>query len=516
MARFDASSLDDGFLDDFNDLLRGSPGTERGVQACFLEFLGVVIGDDAASDDDDVVGALGSKELDDAGHKGHVRAGENRESNDVDVLLDGGFRDLLRRLAQAGVDDLHPMVAQRAGDDLDASVMTIEAGLGHEDPDLSRLRLCHFRSGGQTGAVHNSYVPKPGPGFDNLATLLINETGASSGCQHGPRSAGQLVQIMSKPARILLALLLVGASCLTVATAHAPPAPEVAPEPVPSRSLFIIAQEPEAYAQNHSASSQHEDDFHLALSPVANDTVEERRTYYWSDYNLGPFCTPFYCNEFYGAKGLLMNVGEDFRLAPTQDISGVLDLEYYYSENSFMGYRDPIGWIHFGLSIGHAYFEAEPIVLEQEGTYEQAVHNLTFHFTARCDYETHDEGGEHPPCDESFDNWTEEVWTHDLVLWMAVEVPQQSSLSLGRHFDMSIGTSGTSKLDLPIFVPPAPVAVAMDDNVIVSIAHDDLDADGQVAEPVAVGDDVVYVPGAGLPLLIAGTIGLAVLLRRRL
>ena len=45
-----------------------------------------------------------------------------------------GLGHLLRRLEQAGVDDLEAGVAQRPGDDLGAPVVAVEAGLGHDDP----------------------------------------------------------------------------------------------------------------------------------------------------------------------------------------------------------------------------------------------------------------------------------------------------------------------------------------------------------------------------------------------
>jgi hypothetical protein len=37
-----------------------------------------------------------------------VRAGQDRDADRVGVLLDRGLDDLLRRLVEAGVDDLHP------------------------------------------------------------------------------------------------------------------------------------------------------------------------------------------------------------------------------------------------------------------------------------------------------------------------------------------------------------------------------------------------------------------------
>src|SRR4051794_26980034 len=64
-------------------------------------------------------------------------AREDRQPDGVGILLQHGLDDLLRRLVQAGVDDLHPGVAQRAGDDLRPAVVAVEAGLGHDDADLS-------------------------------------------------------------------------------------------------------------------------------------------------------------------------------------------------------------------------------------------------------------------------------------------------------------------------------------------------------------------------------------------
>jgi hypothetical protein len=107
------------------------------LDAALLQLGRVVGRDDAATEDDDVRGALRLQELDDLRHERHVRAGEKRERDDVDVLLERRFRDLLGRLAQARVDDLHPRIAERAGDDLRATVMPIEAGFRHKDADFS-------------------------------------------------------------------------------------------------------------------------------------------------------------------------------------------------------------------------------------------------------------------------------------------------------------------------------------------------------------------------------------------
>ena len=73
---------------------------------------------------------------------GVVRAGEDREADDVDVFLDGGGGDHLGRLAQAGVDHFHAGVAQRARDDLGAAVVAVQAGLGNQHSNFFLRHVC--------------------------------------------------------------------------------------------------------------------------------------------------------------------------------------------------------------------------------------------------------------------------------------------------------------------------------------------------------------------------------------
>ncbi len=70
----------------------------------------------------------------------HVRAGQDGQADRVGVLLDRGLHDLLGRLVQAGVDDLHAGVAQRSGHHLGAAVVPVEAGLRNDDPNASTHR----------------------------------------------------------------------------------------------------------------------------------------------------------------------------------------------------------------------------------------------------------------------------------------------------------------------------------------------------------------------------------------
>ena len=70
-----------------------------------------------------------------------MRTGQNGEPDNVDVFLNRSAHDLLRRLAETGIDHFHPGVAQRAGDDFDAAVMSVKPRLGekHSYPLLIHL-----------------------------------------------------------------------------------------------------------------------------------------------------------------------------------------------------------------------------------------------------------------------------------------------------------------------------------------------------------------------------------------
>ena len=113
------------------------------------------------------VGVALLQQVDDLGEQRHVRAGEHREADRVGVLLDGGLDDLLRRLVQAGVDDLHAGVPQGAGHDLGAAVVTVQARLGHHHPDgrARRSERCSRGSAG-SGAVGHGAKRSEGPWWE--------------------------------------------------------------------------------------------------------------------------------------------------------------------------------------------------------------------------------------------------------------------------------------------------------------------------------------------------------------
>src|SRR2546428_10758642 len=60
-----------------------------------LQFRHVLLGDDAASDDDDVPGPPLLQEADDLGEQRHVSAAQGGEPDRIDVLLNRGLDDVL-------------------------------------------------------------------------------------------------------------------------------------------------------------------------------------------------------------------------------------------------------------------------------------------------------------------------------------------------------------------------------------------------------------------------------------
>src|SRR5688500_2788308 len=92
-----------------------------------LELLHVFFRNDAAADDEYVIGVFLLQQLDDARKQRHVRARENRQGYDVDIFLYRRARNHFRRLMQSRVDDFEACIAKRAGDDLRAAVVSVQS-----------------------------------------------------------------------------------------------------------------------------------------------------------------------------------------------------------------------------------------------------------------------------------------------------------------------------------------------------------------------------------------------------
>ena len=91
------------------------------------------------------------EKLTDTGNQGQVGTRQDGQSNHVDIFLDGGIRNHLRRLMQSGVDHLHAGVTKCRRHDLGAPVVSVEPWLGDENTNgagagvLMRVNETRFR-----------------------------------------------------------------------------------------------------------------------------------------------------------------------------------------------------------------------------------------------------------------------------------------------------------------------------------------------------------------------------------
>src|SRR5262245_30514045 len=124
-------------VDEIDDLLHRRAGKEDAFDADGGELGNVDVRNDPADHHEHIVQPLLLEEIHEPRRDVIVRAGEDRQADDVGVLLQRGRHDLLGCLAKAGIDDFHPGIAQRPGDDLGAAIMTIETGLGNDDAEFA-------------------------------------------------------------------------------------------------------------------------------------------------------------------------------------------------------------------------------------------------------------------------------------------------------------------------------------------------------------------------------------------
>src|SRR5438067_11817908 len=96
----------------------------------------VLVGDHAASEEDDVVDASLLEPLHDPREGGHVSAREEADAEHVDVFLHGGVHHFFRSAVQPGVDHVHARVSQAAGDDPDAAIVAVQADFCHQHANI--------------------------------------------------------------------------------------------------------------------------------------------------------------------------------------------------------------------------------------------------------------------------------------------------------------------------------------------------------------------------------------------
>jgi hypothetical protein len=99
----------------------------------FLEFGNVIIWDDSATEEHNIVDALLPELGLDQWEQRHVGAGKDRKADGISILLDGRGHDLIRSLEQTGINHLKTGISEGSSDDLGPSVMAIEAWFCDDD-----------------------------------------------------------------------------------------------------------------------------------------------------------------------------------------------------------------------------------------------------------------------------------------------------------------------------------------------------------------------------------------------
>src|SRR5687767_1486383 len=120
-------------LERAHDLAERRAHREDARHAERQERLDVARRDGAAHDHAHVAGTAGTETVEHTARERQVRAREDRETDHVDVFLDGLGHDLVRRSLEPRVDDFHAGVAQGMDDHLRAAVVAVEPGLGDEN-----------------------------------------------------------------------------------------------------------------------------------------------------------------------------------------------------------------------------------------------------------------------------------------------------------------------------------------------------------------------------------------------
>src|SRR5215207_6016016 len=172
------------------EVLRGVDASDAGVEEPAL-----VGGGDDAADDDRHVGFAGGQLRDDLRHQLGVRAGEDREADHVDILLDRRGDDLLRGQPDPGIDDLHADFPRPQGDLLGAVGVAVEPRLADQDLDPVTDLLGHLVYA-RAGLVEQLAVAvgcraadpgRPAIGTEDLAQRLRPLPGGGAGAGGGDR-----------------------------------------------------------------------------------------------------------------------------------------------------------------------------------------------------------------------------------------------------------------------------------------------------------------------------------------
>ncbi len=123
--------------DIFDNGFGRSARRENFCDAASFQGGNILLGNDAASDHENIVTVILFEQLHDPRKNDVVGARENRQTDTVDVFLKSGVHDLFGRLSQPGVNHFHSGIAEGAGHNFGAAVVAIKAGLGYENSESS-------------------------------------------------------------------------------------------------------------------------------------------------------------------------------------------------------------------------------------------------------------------------------------------------------------------------------------------------------------------------------------------
>ena len=114
-------------IDEFDNITSRSARREHFRNTGLFESRDIAFWDDTATDDQYIVHAILMEKVDDFREQMTMSTRKNAHSNNIDVLLQSSFSNLLRSLAKPRIDDLEASITQRAGNDLSAAIMAVKA-----------------------------------------------------------------------------------------------------------------------------------------------------------------------------------------------------------------------------------------------------------------------------------------------------------------------------------------------------------------------------------------------------
>jgi hypothetical protein len=126
--------------DELDNVVHGSAWLKNCRNPDLLQARDILIGNDATHQHQHVIHLILLEQIHDPRHDRIMRAGQDRETNHVDIFLQSSADDHLRRLAQPGIDDFHAGVAQSAGNNFRPAIVPVQAGFRYQDTDLWLIR----------------------------------------------------------------------------------------------------------------------------------------------------------------------------------------------------------------------------------------------------------------------------------------------------------------------------------------------------------------------------------------